>query len=149
MMRAIAVAALFLLGACSSAAPPAAPANAVSPEIIDYFDITRNKLYGSGCNFAADGGGMGALVLGQAEQAVMQLDGKIVKIAADKTSKPLRQGSWSRYADSAYVLRFVPIKNGKNSVNGVVESLDVHISLTDPAGKALYAAKGQVQCKPM
>ncbi len=138
----------LLLAACN-AAPPSPPANAVEPGRIDYFDITQNKLYGSGCNFVGEGGGMGAILLAQAKQAVLKLNKKIVQIAADKTSRPLKQGSWTRYTDPAYTLTLTPIEDGKGVVNGVVEMLSAQMTLTDAAGKVLFSAKGQAQCKPM
>jgi hypothetical protein len=149
MMRNLAFGLLVLLAACSEPAPPPPPANAIEPGTIDYFDITKNKLYGSGCNFVADGGGMGAILLAQGAQAVLKLDRKLVKIAADKASKPLKQGSWTRYSDPAYTLTLNPVEDGKGKVNGVVEMLTAQMTLSDGAGKVLFTAKGQAQCKPM
>ncbi len=148
-MRKLAMGFLFLLAACSDPAPPPPPANALEPGTIDYFDITKNKLYGSGCNFVADGGGMGAILLAQEAQAVLKLDRKLVKIAADKASKPLKQGSWTRYKDPTYTLTLTPVEDGKGKVNGVVEMLTAQMTLTGAAGKVLFTAKGQAQCKPM
>jgi hypothetical protein len=149
MMRKLAMGFLLMLAACSEPAPPAPPANAIEPGTIDYFDITKNKLFGSGCNFVADGGGMGAILMALEADAVLKLDGKLVKIAADKTSKPLKQGSWTHYKDPAYTLTLTPVEDGKGKVNGVVEMLTAQMTLSDAAGKVLFTAKGQAQCKPM
>ena len=147
-MRALILGFPLFLAACSPA-PPQPPANALEPGRIDYFDITNNKLYGSGCNFVGDGGGMGAILLAQAKQAVLKLDNKIVQIPADKASKPLKQGSWTRYTGLAYTLTLFPIEDAKGSVNGVVEMISAQMTLTDPKGKVLFTTKGQAQCKPM
>ena len=147
-MRALFLGFPLLLAACSPAPPPP-PTNAVEPGRIDYFDITNNKLYGSGCNFVGEGGGMGAILLAQAKQAVLKLDNKIVQIPADKASKPLKQGSWTRYTGPAYTLTLSPIEDAKGSVNGVVEMISAQMTLTDPKGKVLFTTKGKAQCKPM
>ncbi len=148
-MRKLAMGFLLVLASCSEPAPPPPPANAIEPGTIDYFDITQNKLFGSGCNFVADGGGMGAILMALEAEAVLKLNGKLVKIAADKASKPLKQGSWTRYADPAYILALTSVDDGKGKVNGVVEMLTAQMTLSDGAGKALFTAKGQAQCKPM
>ena len=148
-MRALILGFPLLLAACTPAAPPPPPGNAIELGIIDYFDITQNKLYGSGCNFVGEGGGMGAILLAQGKQAVLKLGNKIVQIPADKTSKPLKQGSWTRYTGPAYTLTLSPIKDGKGVVNGVVEMLSAQMTLSDPGGKVLFTTTGQAQCKPM
>lgn len=148
-MRKLAMGFVLMLTACSDPAPPLPPTNAIEPGTIDYFDITKNKLYGSGCNFVADGGGMGAILMALEADAVLKLNGKLIKIAADKASKPLKQGSWTRYKDPAYTLTLAPVDDGKGKVNGVVEILTAQMTLSDGAGKVLFTAKGQAQCKPM
>ncbi len=148
-MRHLAFGLVVILAACSDPAPPPPPANAVEPGRIDYFDITQNKLYGSGCNFVAEGGGIGAILMALEADAILKIGGKLVKIPADKTSKPLKQGSWTRYAGPAYTLTLAPVADGKGKVVGVVETLAAQITLRDPSGKTLFAAKGEAQCKPM
>lgn len=145
-MRKLAGLTFVLLTACNSPAPPA---NTVTLGTIDYFDITKNKLYGGGCNFVGEGGGMGAILLAQAEQAVIKLDEKIVLIPADTTSTPLKQGSWTRYHDAAHTLELKPVAEGKSTVNGVVETLPARMTLADGQGAMQFAAIGQAQCKPM
>ena len=49
---------LMALAACSGAKPEA-PKLTLQP--ILYFDVTQNKLYGSGCNFVPSNGGMPSL----------------------------------------------------------------------------------------
>jgi hypothetical protein len=68
--------------------PPVKP---IDPQPIMFFDIRDGKLTGTGCNFVADGGGMGAILLAQDERGVMKLDGKLVIFASDKGSKQLPQ----------------------------------------------------------
>jgi hypothetical protein len=139
----------FVLASCGRGAPPLPPLNAIQPEGIDYFVIKSNKLYGGGCNFVADGGGMNAIVLAQEKEAIVKLDGKIVRIPADTGSQLLPETSRTRYADAAHILILAPVPGGRSLVNGVVQSLDTRLMITDAHGRTQFAAKGQVQCKPM
>ncbi len=132
--------------AAQNARPPAKP---IDPQPIGYFDIRDNKLIAAGCNFVADGGGMGATALAQGERAVIKLDGKIVVLAADKGSARLPQEAWSRYSGKEYALSLTRIEGGKSIVNGAVEMFDAHLTITDPHDHVVYDSKGSAQCKPM
>lgn len=125
------------------------PAKAIAPQAIDYFDIKDNKLVASGCNFVADGGGMGAIAMAQADRAVIKLDGKIVALAADKGSTRLPQEAWSHYSGKEYALTLTLVQGGKRVMNGVIEMIDAHLVVTDPHDQVVYDSKGSVQCKPM
>lgn len=149
-MRAMALGLIFLIAACSAAPPPPPPpGKAIQLEEIDYLAIKANKLYGAGCNFVADGGGLAALVLAQEKEAIIKLDGKIVRIPADKASQILPETARTRYLDAERILILAPIPNTVPTENGVVQSLPVSLAIIDPRGNPLFSAKGQVQCKPM
>lgn len=126
-----------------------APPRPVNPQPILFFDITKAKLYGSGCNFVSADGGMGALLLAQTERGVIKLNDKLVILAADKGSKALPQGAWSHYTGKEYALTLSRIEDGKAVKNGVVELFDGQVVITDPHDNVVYNAKGNVQCKPM
>ncbi|MCW1381827.1 hypothetical protein OLX02_03225 [Novosphingobium sp. KCTC 2891] len=134
------------VNAAQDVKPPAKP---IAPQAIGFFDITQNKLSASGCNFVADGGGMGAVLLAQAERAVMKVGDKLVILAADKGSAALPQGAWSRYSGREYALTLTRIEGGKASKAGVVEMFDAKVTVTDPHDQVVYDARGQAQCKPM
>ncbi len=125
------------------------PAKSIDPQPIGYFDIRDNKLIAAGCNFVADGGGMGATALAQGERAAIKLDGHIVALAADKGSARLPQEAWSRYSGKEYALTLTRIEGGKHVVNGAVEMFDAHLTITDPHDQVVYDSKGSAQCKPM
>ncbi|WP_225207151.1 hypothetical protein [Novosphingobium huizhouense] len=125
------------------------PARALDPQPIGYFDIKDNGLIASGCNFVADGGGMGATALAQGEHAAIKLDGKIVTLAADKGSTQLPQGAWSHYTGTEFALSLARVAQGKHSVNGVVEMFEAHLTITDPHDQVVYDSNGTAQCKPM
>jgi len=134
------------VNAAQDAKPPAKP---IAPQPILYFDVTKNKLYGSGCNFVASDGGMGAVLLAQNEKAFMKLDDNIVALAADKGSTALPQGGWSRYSGKEYALTLTKIDGGNTKKAGVIDMFDGQLVVTDPHDQIVYQAKGNVQCKPM
>lgn len=126
--------------------PPAKP---ITPQPILFFDITASKLYGSGCNFVPEGGGMGAVLLAQTDRGVLKLNDKIVVLAADKGSKQMPQGAWSHYTGKEFALAFSKVADGHETQNGVVTLFDGEVTITDPNDGVVYSAKGNVQCKPM
>ncbi|BEV00810.1 hypothetical protein [Novosphingobium olei] len=164
MRRLIMPFALLALAACSSkpkesdeqaiaqvqaAQDAKPPARMIDPQPIGYFEIRDNKLIAAGCNFVADGGGMGATALAQGERAAIKLDGHIVVLAADKGSARLPQEAWSHYSGKEYSLRLTRIDGGKHVVNGAVEMFDAQLTVTDPYDQVVYNSKGTAQCKPM
>ena len=147
---AIALGLVSVLAACGpSAPPPPPPAKTIQPEGIDYLAIKTNNLFGSGCNFVADGGGLAALVLAQETEAILKLEGKIVRIPADTTSRLLPESARTRYANADHVLIFAPVPGTVPTENGVVQSLPMSLAIVDGIGRQQFAAKGQVQCKAM
>lgn len=125
------------------------PVKAVAPEDILFPDITEHKLYGSGCNFVANGGGMAAQALALDKQAYIKLEGAIVTLAADEGSTKMPKGSWSHYDGKQYQLTLAKIGDAPNKVNGLVEMFPAHMEILDETGRAAYSADGTAQCKPM
>jgi len=149
-MRGIALVPVLLLAACGSGGPPPPPpASTIQLEPIDYFVITNNKLYGAGCNFVAENGGMSALVLAQEKEAIFKLKGEIVRVAADKKSQNFPESAHSRYSDAKYTVLLAPLPGTDPVENGVVQTLATSLAIMDPQGRVQFSAKGTVQCKPM
>ncbi len=149
-MRGIALGLVLLLAACGSGGPPPPPpASTIQPEPIDYFVITNNKLYGAGCNFVAENGGMTALVLAQEKEAIFKLKNRIMRVAADKKSQNFPESAHSRYSDDKFTVLLAPLPNAEPVENGVVQTLGTSLTIMDPHGRIQFFAKGSVQCKPM
>lgn len=149
-MRKLVPGLVLLLAACSAPPPPPPPpASVVQPEEIDYLAIKTNKLYGGGCNFVAEGGGISALVLAQEKEAIIKLKGQIVRIPADTGSQILPETARTRYAGAEHILILAPIPGTPPTENGVIQSLATSLTILDPQGRIQFFAKGQVQCKPM
>lgn len=148
-MRRSVLGVVLLLAACGKNEPPPPPLSAVQPEEIDYLVIKTEKLYGAGCNFVADGGGIAALAMAQEKEAIIKLKGKIVRIPADKNSQILPETARTRYVGPENILILAPLPDAKPIENGVVQTLATSLTITDPIGRIQFFAKGQVQCKPM
>lgn len=149
-MRGIALGMVLLLAACGPGAPPPPPpASTIQPEPIDYLVITNNKLYGGGCNFVAENGGLSALVLAQEKEAVFKLKDQIVRVAADKKSQNFPASAHSRYSDSKYTVLLAPLPGAEPVESGEVQTLGTSVTIMDPQGRIQFFAKGSVQCRPM
>lgn len=149
-MRGIALGLALLLAACGPGAPPPPPpATTIQPEPITYPDIKDNKLYGGGCNFTPEGGGMSALALAQEGEAIIKVKGKIEHIPADKKSQILPETARTRYLGPERILLIAPLPDAKPIENGVVKTLATSLTIMDTRGRIQFFAKGVVQCKPM
>ena len=126
-----------------------APAREITPQVIDFFDITKGKLTGTGCNFVPDNGGMGAVLLAQEDRGILKLNGQIVVLAADKGSSKLPQHGWSHYTGREWALTLTKVDDGKAKAMGVIDSFTGQLVITDANERVVYSAKGDVQCKPM
>ncbi|QKG71525.1 hypothetical protein [Erythrobacter mangrovi] len=123
-----------------------APAQAFGPQAILYPDIEKNSLYGAGCSFVPDGGGLGAVALAMAEEGYMKRDGEILRFAADKGSKELPYLAHAQYdgRDYAFVLTLSEVDgevSGEETIN-----FPASLSVTDSKERVVYQAQGIAQC---
>jgi hypothetical protein len=144
-MRHAVLLAILALAACSPV-KPAMPQLALQP--ILYPDITRNKLYGASCNFVPSNGGMGAVFLAQATQAIIKIDDHVVPIPLAANAGPLAQGAHTRYAGPLYAATLVPVPGGKHTMMGAVPVFAAHLTITDAKAQTVYDATGDTQCRP-
>lgn len=159
----LAVAVVGPLGACSkpprqsdeaaiaqveAAQKQRAPVRPITPQPILYPDITKAKLLDAGCAFVADGGGMGAVFMGQGDRGAIKLADGIVILAADKGSARLPQTAWSRYSGRDYALTLTRMDGSDAKTQGAVESFAGQLVITDPDDRPVYSAHGTVQCRP-
>lgn len=151
---------MLMVGACSSEPTEAerqaavaeveayqeAPPEMFSPRPILYPDIEKNDLYGVGCSFAPDGGGLGAIALAQADTGYMKREDEILRFAADKGSEELPYLARRKYDGSDYSFTIdLDRESGKQSGD---ETSDFRAKFTVRDGKdrVLYEADGIAQC---
>jgi hypothetical protein len=135
----------LMLAACSGPKPPL-PQLVLQP--ILYPDMTRNKLYGPGCNFVPSNGGMGAVFLAQPGQAFIKIDDHVMPIPPAANAGPLPQGAHTRYAGPLYAATLVPEPGGKHTMMGAVAVFAGHLTITDAKAQVVYDATGDTQCRP-
>jgi hypothetical protein len=120
------------------------PAATVSPQPIGYPDIEANELYGASCAYAS-GTSMAPIVIAFADEAVMKIDGAILRFRVDEESEGSRLGEDSRYlADDRVLLLTIAGEGtpaGEESAN-----FTGTVRLIDGAGAELFATEGTVQC---
>lgn len=159
-MRIAVLLAVAALAACSSepteeeraAAVAEVEANQVPPPeelvlgAIRYREIEQHDLFGAGCSFAPEGGGLAAVALAMAETGHFLRDGELITLAADKGSKELPYLARRKYDGKAYsMLLDLDEAAGKQSGE---ETSDYPATLTirDAHGAVVYREPGIAQC---
>ena len=115
-------------------------------ETIGHPDIEQQEIYGAGCSFAPDGGGMGAVAIAMAEEGYLKRKGEILTFAADSGSRELPYLARSKYDGKAYSFS-LDIDEASEAPSGM-ETSDYSGELTveDQYGGVVYQATGIVQC---
>jgi hypothetical protein len=107
-------------------------------------DIEAARLTGPSCNYAA-GKSMGAVVMAMNDAAVMKIDGALKRFTLDPQCDKLEKGTGSRYVAPGYVLDLA-VKKESRRKNAGTTAFAGSVKLSDPKGRVLYAADGDVQC---
>ena len=122
------------------------PPLAINPQKILYSDIERANLFGAGCSFAPDGGGMGAIVLAKGEAGYMKLDGEIVRFAPDTGSVQLPLDAWSKYTGKENSFRLV-LDEGDGEQSGMeTVAFGAELTVRDERDQVVYQKRGVAQC---
>ena len=122
------------------------PVEQLIPGPIRYPDIEANDLYGAGCNFVPEGGGMGAIALAQADEGYMKRGEDILRFAADKGSRELPYMAHRKYDGRDYSFT-LELEEGMGERSGI-ETTDYPgiLTVTDGKDRIVYRASGLVQC---
>lgn len=122
--------------------PPPKP---ILPQAIGYPDMEAYKLFGAHCAFAP-GDSIGAVVLAMDETAWMKLEGKMIRLAADKGGEKLPMDTWRHYDGKEYSLELAIDRNAAGSPASQTVNYPGELAVRDPYGQLVYGAKGTVQC---
>lgn len=159
-MRAIAVAlCLFVLG-CTEPLSEAEREGAVAeveanqeppveqfePNPIRYREIEKYDLFGAGCSFAPDGGGLGAVAITMSDEGYIIHNGDLLRFAADAGSRELPYLTRSQYTGLEY--SFILDLDEAGGEQSGYETSDYRGQLTvrDAGDRVVYEANGLVQC---
>ena len=122
------------------------PPEELQLEPIRYREIEKNELYGTGCSFAPDGGGMSAVALAMAETGHFLRGDKLITLAADKGSPELPYLARRKYDGAAYS-RTLDLDEAEGEQSGE-ETSDYPATLTirDASEQVVYRKSGIAQC---
>lgn len=143
-MRALACLLLLPLASCGESEQPAAAAPSATPQPISYPDIEANGLHGTSCAYGS-GKSMAPVVIAFAHEAVMKIDGAIVRFQVDAESEGAGLGTHTRYLAPDRVLLLTIEGEGDQSGYETV-NFDGTVRLLDGAGAVLFETAGAVQC---
>lgn len=122
------------------------PPEELQLEPIRYREIEQNELYGTGCSFAPDGGGMSAVALAMAETGHFLRGDKLITLAADKGSPELPYLARRKYDGAAYSMT-LDLDEAEGEQSGE-ETSDYPATLTirDASEQVVYRKSGIAQC---
>ncbi|PNQ74087.1 hypothetical protein BA950_14970 [Erythrobacter sp. SAORIC-644] len=122
------------------------PPEELQLEPIRYREIEKNELYGTGCSFAPDGGGMSAVALAMAETGHFLRGDKLITLAADKGSPELPYLARRQYDGAAYSMT-LDLDEAEGEQSGE-ETSDYPATLTirDASEQVVYRKSGIAQC---
>ena len=121
------------------------PPEELQLEPIRYREIEKNELYGTGCSFAPDGGGMSAVALAMAETGHFLRGDKLITLAADKGSPELPYLARRKYDGAAYSMT-LDLDEAEGEQSGE-ETSDYPATLTirDASEQVVYRKSGIAQ----
>lgn len=149
MRKSLALSLLLPVLALAACSPPAPEAPKLDLQPIAYFDVTQNKLYGSGCNFVSSDGGMGAVFLAQSERGLIKLADHVITLPVARGAGSLPQGAHDHYAGGGYAATLSRVPDGKAKTMGVIDVFAARLVIADGKRQTLYDKTGDAQCKPM
>ena len=122
------------------------PPEELQLEPIRYREIEKNELYGTGCSFAPDGGGISAVALAMAETGHFLRGDKLITLAADKGSPELPYLARRQYDGAAYSMT-LDLDEAEGEQSGE-ETSDYPATLTirDASEQVVYRKSGIAQC---
>lgn len=122
--------------------PP--PLRDIVPEAIESGEIEANDLAGEACAYAPGTSGATRLIAREAD-AVIKLDGELMRFAADPGSRALQANTRTLYNGMEYVLRLDmnEVAATDDEANGALEGT---MWLYDRWDRVVYTGTGAVTC---
>ncbi|MBX7481333.1 hypothetical protein [Qipengyuania qiaonensis] len=159
-MRAIILLLAMVLAACSSepteeeraAAVAEVEANQAPPPeqlelaAIRYLEIEKYELYGAGCSFAPDGGGLSAVALAMADKGYFLRGDDMITLAADMGSAELPYLARRKYDGKAYSMTLDIEEGAGERVGDEVSDYPATLTIHDDNDQIVYRKSGIAQC---
>ena len=118
------------------------------PELgaIRYREIEQHDLYGAGCSFAPEGGGLSAVALAMAETAHFLRGTELMTLAADKGSAELPYLARRKYDGTEYSMTLDLDEAEGEQVGEEVSDFPATLTIRDAADQIVYRKDGIAQC---
>tara|TARA_A100001391_G_scaffold168044_2_gene128507 strand:+ start:353 stop:838 length:486 start_codon:yes stop_codon:yes gene_type:complete len=113
---------------------------------IRYREIEQHNLYGAGCSFAPEGGGLSAVALAMAETGHFLHDGELVTLAADKGSTELPYLARYQYDGTDYSMSLDLDEGEGEQVGEEVSDFPATLTIRDAHDQIVYRKDGIAQC---
>ena len=113
---------------------------------IRYREIEQHDLYGAGCSFAPEGGGLSAVALAMAEEGHFLLDGELITLAADKGSAELPYLARREYDGLAYSMTLDLDEAGGEQSGEETSDYPATLTIRDAREQVVYEKPGIAQC---
>ena len=118
----------------------------LEPGAIRYREIEQYDLYGGGCSFAAQGGGLAAVALAMAETGHFLKDGELVTLAADKGSAELPYLARREYDGKAYSMTLDLDEDAGERSGEETSDYPATLTIRDANEQVVYEKTGIAQC---
>ncbi len=122
-----------------------APVVPIELAVIGAPDYEKGNLFGAGCAFVPQGGGMGAVLLTRDKRAYIKIGTKVLSLGSDPGGPKAPVGTWEHYVGDTYSLRLTRT-NAAPVVDEVQLRWPGRLTIEDADKRAVYSAAGDVQC---
>lgn len=113
---------------------------------ITFPDIERENLFGAGCSFAPEGGGLGALAIAQDGAGYLKIDGTVQRLDADVVSTQLPLGAREQYVGAEYSYQLMLEQDGGKQSGYESVNYPGRLTVRNNADQIVYDSEGVVQC---
>ena len=122
------------------------PVEQLELDPIRYPEIEKHDLYGAGCSFAPDGGGISAVAIAMADEGYLISEGELLRFAADAGSRELPYLAREKYTGREYAFT-LKLDDTEGEQSGE-ETTDYRgtLNVRDGMDRTVYEATGLVQC---
>ena len=122
------------------------PPEELEPQAILYPDIEEHDLFGAGCSFVPEGGGLGAIAIAMENEGYMKRGEAILKFAADLGSAELPYLARRKYDGLDYSFT-LDLEDNDGEKSGM-ETVDypARLAVKDGQDRVIYESDGMAQC---
>lgn len=113
---------------------------------IRYREIEQYDLFGAGCSFAPQDGGLSAVALAMADAGYFLRDDDLVKLAADKGSAELPYLARREYDGTAYSMVLDLAESDGERIGAEASEYPATLTIRDANEQVVYRKSGIAQC---